>query len=519
MKPRAPRYASAPPPAVERSAPQSLGFAAGAAAPADLPLPVAIDPAATQGLVIRGYDFRFTRYLALTVKDAAKARDFILNLIQGDQEWPRVTTAQQWVAPGPNHCLNLAFTWPGLKALGLPEASLASFDRAFRDGAKARSAYVGDVGPSDWHHWRLDDRDFHVMLILYGASRELIDDDVALLKPGLLEGFEDPGEAQTFESQALDDRYVYFGYKDGIAQPHIAGIEYPTDPDGGQLCTDPSAFMLGTGISGPYAGPPLPTPQALGLHGCFGAFRLLLQDCEGYDGQVARLADDPQFVAYSKISDPGLRRDAVKALMCGRWPNGTPLSVFPVQGDKPPPVLLDNELNDFLFVLPKGEPDTDPTSDPDPGSHCPMGSHIRRGNMRGSPFADTPSVYHRIMRRAAAYQIPYDENDRHTGERGLMGFFMGSSFVDQFEFVQASWVNNRAGFDGMPDIADPVMGTNPEDGSKFTETLGGGPRDAFTFQGMESFVHTRGSAYCYFPGMDGLAWIGGAGWARPRSPG
>lgn len=511
MKPRAPRYASAPTSA--RAAPRRLALAAGA----DAALPVPIDPAATQGLVIRGYDFRFTRYLALTVKNPEKARGFILNLVQGEQEWPRVTTAQQWVAPGPNHCLNLAFTWPGLKALGVPEASLASFEEPFRTGAKGRAAFVGDVGPSDPEHWRLDDRAFHVMLILYATSRDLLDADVALLAPGMLEGFDDPGAANTFESQALDDRYVYFGYKDGIAQPHIQGIDYLKDPDGGQECTDPSAFMLGTGISAPYAGPPLPTPQPLGLHGCFGAFRLLLQDCEGYDAQVARLADDPKFVAYSKITDQDLRRDAVKALMCGRWPNGTPLSVFPVQGDKKPPVLLDNELNDFLYVLPNGEPDGNPADNPDPGSHCPMGSHIRRGNMRGSPFADTPAVYHRIMRRAAAYQIPYREDDRHSGERGLMGFFMGTSFGDQFEFVQASWVNNRAGFDGMPDIADPVMGTNPADGTKFVETLGGGPRDAFTFQGMESFVHTRGSAYCFFPGMDGLAWIGGAGWAsKPR---
>jgi len=514
LKPRAPRYS--PTPAAERAPPRRLALAAGAAA-ADAALPVPIDPAATQGLVIRGYDFRFTRYLALTVKDPGKARDFILGLVQGEQEWPRVTTAQQWVAPGPNHCLNLAFTWPGLKALEVPDASLASFDQAFRTGAKGRAAFVGDVGPSAPEHWRLDDRGFHVMLILYGTSRDLLDDDVALLKPDLLEGFDDPGDANTFESQALDDRYVYFGYKDGIAQPHIQGVDYVKDPDGGQLETDPSAFMLGTGISGnAYAGPPLPKPQPLGLHGCFGAFRLLLQDCEGYDAQVARLADDPKFVAYSKMSDPALRRDAVKALMCGRWPNGTPLSIFPVQGDKKPPVLFENELNDFLYVLPKGEPDGNPAVNADPGSNCPMGSHIRRGNMRGSPFADTPAVYHRIMRRAAAYQIPYDGDDRNTGERGLMGFFMGSSFGDQFEFVQASWVNNRAGFDGMPDIADPVMGTNPEDGTRFVETLGGGPRDAFTLQGMESFVHTRASAYCFFPGMDGLEWIGRAGWAPPR---
>jgi deferrochelatase/peroxidase EfeB len=503
---RAPRYlAPAPSPR-----PAAL-LAAGAPA-----LPVPVDPARTQGFVIRGYSLDFTRYLALTVRDAAKARAFIGGLVGGDQAWPRITTAQQWAPPAPNRCLQIGFTYPGLEALGLPQASLESFQGKpgnldhypFYKGAASRAGLVGDTGASDPANWRLSDRQFHVMLILFGATRDILDEDVALLRPGFVEGFDDPGPDRIFESQVLGEHKVYFGYRDGIAQPHIAGISYLKDPDGGQLETDPSAFMLGTGLAGAtYAGPPVPIPAALGLHGCFGAFRMLEQDVEGFEAQAERLAT-PAFCQYAGI-DPKIGAEAVKALICGRWTNGVPLSRFPVRGRStvPDPPGFDAALNDFLFVLPDGAPDGDPAVNPDKGSNCPIGSHIRRGNMRGYPFADTTPVTHRITRRAAAYQIPYCAENRHQGERGLIGFFLGTSFIDQWEFVQRSWINNANGFAGLRDTTDPAMGTLGDAQGHFSETLGASRRDSFTFTPMSGFVTTKAGAYCFFPGIDGIAWI------------
>ena len=49
-----------------------------AGATADV-VPVPPDPAKTQGFIMRGYNFAFTRYFALSVTDAAKARAFIEN--------------------------------------------------------------------------------------------------------------------------------------------------------------------------------------------------------------------------------------------------------------------------------------------------------------------------------------------------------------------------------------------------------------------------------------------------------
>jgi hypothetical protein len=494
---------------------------------------VQIDPAKTQGFVIRGYGFRFTRYLPLTVKDPVEARAFIHGLVLGGQDWPRITTAEQWAPPKPNHCLNIGFTYPGLEILGVPQESLDSFRNSsdhfpFYNGAVAQAGVVGDVGASA-PPWRIDDRQFHVMLILSSADRGIVDADEAELRPMLAKGFEELAPGRVLESQMLDDGFVHFGYKDGIAQPHIAGVSYIKDPDGGQLLADPGYFMLGTSADQTYRGPPVPVPQQLGLYGCFGAFRLLKQDVDGFESQVDALAGDPTFISYSKIGNQDLRCRAVKALICGRWPNGTPLAVFPVQGDAEPPILNDDELNNFLYVraqggLPDGDPSEGPGGSsqypnvlPDSGANCPIGSHIRRGNMRGWPDADTPAVFHRIMRRAAAYQAPYDPEHPKKGELGLLGFFMGSSLAAQFEFVQQNWINNTNGFAGVTDTNDPAMGMNADPGVPFTETLGGGRSDAYTLQ-LQSFVTTEGSAYCFFPGMDGIAWIGRTIAAAPAEP-
>jgi deferrochelatase/peroxidase EfeB len=468
-----------------------------------------------QGFIVRGYRMSFVRHFALTVGDLDKARDFLTGLVDGREGWPQITTAEQWGPLKPDYCLNIGFTYKGLEAMAVPQRYLeASFNNRdhlpFVNGSAASAGEVGDVGESDPGRWILSDQDFHVILSLYTHDEPIRDAMTYLLLDHCLCGFDRPGADRIFDSQALNDDEVYFGYRDNIAQPILNCSQFTRPPDGGQDLVDTGAFLLGT-ATGAFAQTfPVPTPAAFGMYGCFGAFRILKQEVEKFDDQVASLA--PAFGAAFGITDEKVQIKALKAKICGRWPNGTPLSLHPIDGNEAAPPLPRQDRNNFQFVLPNGDPKQPPGQSPDLGTNCPVSSHIRRANMRHFPLASSDPSKRRIMRRAMPYQTPFDRDNRQTGERGLMGFFLSACLLEQFEFVQKNWINNGSNpFSLANDPADPVMGTNKilPGGGPITETLpkpGQPLRDALVLT-MDTFVTTRGSAYCYFPGMDGIRWI------------
>ncbi len=65
-----------------------------------------------------------------------------------------------------------AFTWNGLRALGLDEASLASFPEEFKQGMAARAAILGDTGVNAPPNWvgGLGSPDLHAIVILFARD-------------------------------------------------------------------------------------------------------------------------------------------------------------------------------------------------------------------------------------------------------------------------------------------------------------------------------------------------------------
>ena len=473
-----------------------------------------------QGFLLRGYKMLLIRHFALKVSDPAnpkKARDFLAGLVDGTLPF-QVTSAAPWGPVKPDYCLSLGFTYQGLKNLQVPPRTLASFQtpdhQPFVNGSAAQAAFVGDSGASGPDNWVLNDQQFDVLLSLY------VNDDATLaaktkdLEALFLEGFGTVPASRRFDTQELFDGQVYFGYQDGIAQPIIANSPFSSEPDGGQDLVDPGSMMLGTAIGDFYNSVPVPQPQSFGMYGCFASFRVLRQEVEAFDRQIADLA--PAFGTAFGITDPEVQRQALKAKICGRWPNGTPLTVFPIQGDKLPPLMPPQKINDFLYKLPDGSADM--------GTGCPVGAHIRRGNMRVSvpndlnpSFPGAPVCNHRITRRAMPYQIPYMPEDRNNPntERGLAGFFMGTSLMEQFEFIQSNWINNTAGFYIVTDPADALMGVPVAFETIPTSTARPGKYNKV--RPMANFVVTKASAYVFFPGIDGIRYVGTAQPAPPAS--
>ena len=76
-----------------------------------------------------------------------------------------MASAAHPTSPAGDTWVSVALTYPGLKALGVPQDSLDSFAWEFRQGMAARATALGDTGESSPEHWEqpLGTRDVHVV--------------------------------------------------------------------------------------------------------------------------------------------------------------------------------------------------------------------------------------------------------------------------------------------------------------------------------------------------------------------
>jgi Dyp-type peroxidase family len=178
-------------------------------------------------------------------------------------------------------------------------------------------------------------------------------------------------------------------------------------------------------------------------------------------------------------------RQRLAAKMVGRWPSGAPLALASEADD---PSLGDE--NDF------GYQHTDPR-----GLACPLGSHVRRVNPRDSldPSPGTEASLainrrHRLVRRGRGY------GSSDAGEQGLYFMCLNADLARQYEFVQHTWVNNPT-FNGLHEEPDPLVGARTGKSSVFTTPARPLRR---RYAELPQFVHVRGGAYFFLPGIRAL---------------
>ncbi len=443
-----------------------------------------LDLADVQGLVLRGYTMPRARHLVLRVDSPAAGRRLLGELVDGHPSRPQVTTGTPWEEK-PASCLNLAVTPAGLRALGVPEASLASFPEDFTTGAAARADLVGDVGPSAPEHWLpvFSDPGLHLLVSVSGQSDEAVDRATDGLLAGTAPGLT---ELCRLEAALLGDRVDHFGYVDGISQPSI-GSAPPTGPPDRMPVAPTGAFLLGHPSQFRDFSYPVPQPEALGRNGSFAAFRMLAQDVDAFREMLAE-----------QSRRTGWSPELVAAKLCGRWRNGTPLVLSPGT-DSPQPPVAPEQLNDFGYA-------DDPR-----GERCPVGSHVRRMYPRDSRIAGGGAHQHRIVRRGLTYGPPHDPARPRDGhERGLLGLFIGASLRDQFEFLMGQWANDGLFAPGLGRSKDPFLGADDGSATGTGTAEGGGtlplavPGGRTVLTGLPQLVTTRGSAYCFLPSITGI---------------
>ncbi|HET9395346.1 MAG TPA: hypothetical protein VFO36_04755, partial [Nitrospiraceae bacterium] len=86
-------------------------------------------------------------------------------------------SAVEYGGPVDASWVTVAFTWNGLRALGVDDACLATFPDEFRQGTAARASILGDTGANHPDHWvgGLASPDLHAIVILFArdvAERE-----------------------------------------------------------------------------------------------------------------------------------------------------------------------------------------------------------------------------------------------------------------------------------------------------------------------------------------------------------
>jgi hypothetical protein len=69
--------------------------------------------------------------------------------------------------------VTVAFTWNGLRALGVDETSLATFPEEFKQGMVARAEMLGDTGANHPDNWvgGLTSPDLHAIVILFARNK------------------------------------------------------------------------------------------------------------------------------------------------------------------------------------------------------------------------------------------------------------------------------------------------------------------------------------------------------------
>ncbi len=384
--------------------------------------------------------------------------------------------------------VTVAFTWHGLRALGLDEPSLATFPEEFRLGFSGRAGVLGTTGKNDPAHWLAGfaDANLHAVIILFAR-------DIAERERCAKEHRHFLAECGVDVLSSLDlaalppysHAHEHFGYRDRLSEPVIEGTGFEPTPGSGRPIKA-GEFFLGyadeTGLQ-----PALPEPEILSRNGSYLAYVQLQENVGAFRDFLQQ---------HGKTPD---EQELVAAKLMGRWRSGAPLVLSP---DKDDPDLGGDKqrTNDFNYG----------TMDPY-GYACPLGSHIRRMNPR-----DTAQNMERrrMIRRGGTYGPPLPEDAPEDGaDRGVAAFVGCASLARQFEFAMNVWANDPE-FHELGNERDPFVGT--QDGS-YDFTIPHRPIRK-KIKALPAFTTVKSGAYFFLPGMRALRFLAGGNNSAGASP-
>jgi Dyp-type peroxidase family len=447
-----------------------------------------------QGLLASGYGhLHEARFLLLAIDEPARAGAWLGRIAD------ELTTS---AGRSPGTAVNVAIAPSGLARLGLAPA-LGRFSDRFLDGMTAphRSRALGDIGADAPERWRWGGPatpPIDLLLLLYAEDRT----GLSALERRLI-----GPDAGLERVQALDTRWSdreHFGFRDGIAQPHVAGLREGRPDDtirAGEFVlgyrnehdqlTDRPLVARASDPAGILPVDPGGGDADLGRNGSYLVLRTLSQDVHAFWTSVDRATSDA-----NGQHDPAARL-RLAAQIVGRWPDGEPLVLAP---GGPRETL--EPTDDFRYHR------LDPG-----GLRCPLGAHIRRAHPRdtldpqpGTGRSIALDKLHRLLRRGRGYGAPIGLDAALNGgapdddERGLHFICLCANIARQFEFVQHTWLNNPK-FNGLYDDPDPLLGPAGRQLTVQSRPVNRRVRE------LPSFVGVRGGGYFFLPGVRAVRYL------------
>src|SRR5436190_23588599 len=263
------------------------------------------------------------RYEFLTFHQPAEGRAWLSGILDkvasGQAASEAVEREQRWVS--------VAFTWQGLRALGVDEQPLATFPKEFQEGMPARAQMLGDTDRNSPDTWvgGLASPALHAIAILFArnaAERERVTrEHQAFLARA-------PG-VEAISSLDLDGippfthAHEHLGYRDRLSEPQIEGSEVQPTPGSGAP-VKAGEFILGhVDESGELV--PSPKPEVLSRNGTFMAYRRLQEHVGAFRDFLRQ---------HGGLTAEG--QELIAAKLMGRWRSGAPLVLAP---DKDDPTL------------------------------------------------------------------------------------------------------------------------------------------------------------------------------------
>jgi len=416
-------------------------------------------------------------YLLLRIGDIGQGREMLRRIL------PYVAPADEWWVPSLPGWLGIAFTFEGLKALGVPQASLDSFPIEFRQGMAARAAILHDFGvnaPANWEH-PFGTPDVHVALAIYAQNEQNLR-RVLELAQSTHQDLPLISVVYRMQFGELPGGRNPFGFRDGLHNPSVEGSG-PAGQAGSEAPIKAGEFVLGYPDEvGETAN--VPVPLELRRNGTFVAIRKFHMDVAAFRSYLRAQASTPE------------EEELLAAKMVGRWRSGAPLVLAPDHDD---PQLGSDPIrnNEFSYA---GDMK---------GLKCPFSAHIRRINPRDALKNEVVAVnLHHFLRRGTNYGSPLPEGvlEDDGAERGGVFLLIGAHLGRQFEFVQSQWATD-GNFISHGTEQDPLIGNNDGEGVFRIPKRPVRRR----LQGLPSFVTVRGGEYCFMPGLRALRWLASPG--------